>query len=109
MFSGFQHENFSVKVDSGEVSKETFFHQFLSMREMDPLDMPGQNPDSAFWEILHEQVPGGGSPKDGGFILWKFRSAKLYKWGRASKNTLLPGVPETGQVDLAFAQAGLFL
>ncbi|KAL9359815.1 hypothetical protein Peur_047938 [Populus x canadensis] len=55
MFSGFQHENFSIKVDSGAVSKETFFHQFLSMREMDPLDMLGQNPDSAFGKFCRSK------------------------------------------------------
>lgn len=48
MFSGFQQENFLIKSDNVTVSKESFFHQFLALREMDPLDMLGQNPDSNF-------------------------------------------------------------
>ncbi|GLT84413.1 hypothetical protein SLE2022_026460 [Rubroshorea leprosula] len=48
MFSGFQHENFSIKLDDITVSKESFFHQYLALREMDPLDVLGQNPDSIF-------------------------------------------------------------
>ncbi|WCJ22884.1 hypothetical protein M5689_004947 [Euphorbia peplus] len=48
MFSGFQQESFSVKSDNTAFSKESFFHQFLSLRETDPLDILGQNPDSDF-------------------------------------------------------------
>ncbi|KAK8711198.1 hypothetical protein V6N13_146488 [Hibiscus sabdariffa] len=48
MFSGFQQENFSIKLDNATVNKESFFHQYLTLREMDPLDMLGQNPDSLF-------------------------------------------------------------
>jgi hypothetical protein len=48
MFIGFHHENFSIKADGGAVSKESFFHQFLATREMDPLDMLCQNPNSVF-------------------------------------------------------------
>ncbi|KAJ4727151.1 IRK-interacting protein-like [Melia azedarach] len=48
VFSGFQQESFSVKSDNLVVTKESFFHQFLALREMDPLDMLGQNPDSIF-------------------------------------------------------------
>ncbi|CAK7347892.1 unnamed protein product [Dovyalis caffra] len=55
MFSGFQHEDFSIKADSGAVSKESFFHQFLAMREMDPLDMLGQNPDSVFGKFCRSK------------------------------------------------------
>ena len=40
--------NFSIKADGGAVSKESFFHQFLATREMDPLDMLCQNPNSVF-------------------------------------------------------------
>ncbi|KAE8697531.1 putative 21 kDa protein [Hibiscus syriacus] len=48
MFSGFQQENFSIKLDNATVNTESFFHQYLALREMDPLDMLGQNPDSFF-------------------------------------------------------------
>ncbi|XP_065859368.1 protein GRAVITROPIC IN THE LIGHT 1 [Euphorbia lathyris] len=48
MFSGFQHESFSLKSDNTAFSNESFFHQFLALRETDPLDMLGQNPDSDF-------------------------------------------------------------
>ncbi|XVF22734.1 hypothetical protein REPUB_Repub12eG0196300 [Reevesia pubescens] len=48
MFGGFQEENFSIKLDNLAVTKESFFHQYLALREMDPLDMLGQNPDSIF-------------------------------------------------------------
>jgi hypothetical protein len=55
MFSGFQQANFSVKSDNLMVSKESFFHQFLALREMDPLDMLGQNPDSIFGEFCRSK------------------------------------------------------
>ncbi|CAI8600746.1 unnamed protein product [Vicia faba] len=48
MFGGFEQESFSVNSDSITVNKESFFHQFLALREIDPLDMLGQNPDSIF-------------------------------------------------------------
>ncbi|XP_031093408.1 protein GRAVITROPIC IN THE LIGHT 1-like [Ipomoea triloba] len=48
MFSGFQEECFSVKPEDPTVTKESFFHQYLALREMDPLDAVGQNPDSNF-------------------------------------------------------------
>ncbi|BFG21718.1 hypothetical protein CerSpe_079910 [Prunus speciosa] len=48
MFSGFQQESFSLNLDNLTVTKESFFHQFLTLRDMDPLDMLGQNPDSVF-------------------------------------------------------------
>lgn len=47
MFSGFQEESFSVKSEN-LVSKEGFFHQFLAIKGMDPLDILSQNPDSIF-------------------------------------------------------------
>lgn len=55
MFSGFQHENFSIKSDNLIVTKESFFHQFLALREMDPLDMLGQNPDSIFGKFCRSK------------------------------------------------------
>ncbi|KAG5042109.1 hypothetical protein JHK85_006340 [Glycine max] len=55
MFSGFEQENFSVKSDNITVTKESFFHQFLALREMDPLDMLGQNPDSIFGKFCRSK------------------------------------------------------
>ncbi|XP_058084637.1 protein GRAVITROPIC IN THE LIGHT 1 [Magnolia sinica] len=48
MFSGFHEESFSVKSDDLTFSKDSFFHQFLALRAMDPLDVLSQNPDSIF-------------------------------------------------------------
>ena len=55
MFSGFQHESFSIKSDNLTVTKESFFHQFLALREMDPLDTLGQNPDSIFGKFCRSK------------------------------------------------------
>ncbi|EOX96254.1 protein of unknown function DUF641 [Theobroma cacao] len=55
MFSGFQQENFSIKLDNLTVTKESFFHQYLALREMDPLDMLGQNPDSIFGKFCRSK------------------------------------------------------
>ncbi|CAI9103664.1 OLC1v1002190C1 [Oldenlandia corymbosa var. corymbosa] len=48
MFSGFQDENFSLKHDSTTLDRESFFREYLALREMDPLDSVGQAPDSNF-------------------------------------------------------------
>jgi hypothetical protein len=48
MFSGFQQESFLINTDNLTITKESFFHQYLALREMDPIDMFGQNPDSIF-------------------------------------------------------------
>ncbi|KAJ7950955.1 IRK-interacting protein-like [Quillaja saponaria] len=55
MFSGFQQESFSIKTDNLAISKESFFHQFLALKEMDPLDMLGQNPDSIFGKFCRSK------------------------------------------------------
>ncbi|KAG2723387.1 hypothetical protein I3760_02G168700 [Carya illinoinensis] len=55
MFSGFQQASFCVKLDDLTVTKDSFFHQFLSLREMDPLDMLGQNPDSIFGKFCRSK------------------------------------------------------
>ncbi|XP_028754164.1 protein GRAVITROPIC IN THE LIGHT 1 [Neltuma alba] len=55
MFSGFELESFGVKTDNITVSRESFFHQFLSSRETDPLDMLGQNPDSIFGKFCRSK------------------------------------------------------
>lgn len=55
MFSGFQQENFGVKADDLVITKESFFNQFLALREMDPLDMLGQNPDSIFGKFCRSK------------------------------------------------------
>ncbi|KAK6918552.1 protein of unknown function DUF641, plant [Dillenia turbinata] len=55
MFCGFQEESFSVKPENVAVNKESFFHQFLALREMDPLDTLGQNPDSIFGKFCRSK------------------------------------------------------
>ncbi|KAJ1701759.1 hypothetical protein LUZ63_001538 [Rhynchospora breviuscula] len=74
MFVGFQEESFSVKSGHGtengngnvSVSNEGFFHQFLAVRAMDPLDVLSQNPDSIFGKfcraryltVVHQKMEG---------------------------------------------------
>ncbi|KNA21704.1 hypothetical protein SOVF_040320 [Spinacia oleracea] len=48
MFLGFQQESFTEKPEDVSVNRDSFFHQYLALREMDPLDALGQNPDSIF-------------------------------------------------------------
>ncbi|KAJ0052058.1 hypothetical protein Pint_00221 [Pistacia integerrima] len=55
MFSGFQQESFGIKSDKLIVNKESFFHQFLALKEMDPLDTLGQNPDSIFGKFCRSK------------------------------------------------------
>ncbi|KAI4354845.1 hypothetical protein L6164_003676 [Bauhinia variegata] len=55
MFSGFDQENFTVESDNFTVTKESFFNQYLASREMDPLDMLGQNPDSIFGKFCRSK------------------------------------------------------
>ncbi|XP_038682283.1 protein GRAVITROPIC IN THE LIGHT 1-like [Tripterygium wilfordii] len=55
MFDGFQHESFSIKSDNLTASKESFLNQFLALREMDPLDILGQNPDSIFGKFCRSK------------------------------------------------------
>ncbi|XP_054794978.1 protein GRAVITROPIC IN THE LIGHT 1-like isoform X2 [Prosopis cineraria] len=55
MFGDFEQESFGVKSDRVTVTKESFFHQFLSSRETDPLDMLGQNPDSIFGKFCRSK------------------------------------------------------
>ncbi|XP_030456112.2 protein GRAVITROPIC IN THE LIGHT 1 [Syzygium oleosum] len=55
MFGAFQQENFGIESDTIAVNKESFFHQFLALKEMDPLDMLGQNPDSIFGKFCRSK------------------------------------------------------
>lgn len=55
MFSGFQQESFSLKTDNLVVSEDGFFREFLSLREMDPLDVLGQKPDSNFGKFCRSK------------------------------------------------------
>ncbi|KAL7083320.1 hypothetical protein ACP275_14G154000 [Erythranthe tilingii] len=66
MFVGFQDENFSMKKPEKNPieTKESFFQQYLALREIDPLDAVGQDPDSMFGifcqgkylEVLHQKM-----------------------------------------------------
>lgn len=55
MFGAFQEESFGIESDTLAVNKESFFHQFLALKEMDPLDMLGQNPDSIFGKFCRSK------------------------------------------------------
>ncbi|XP_047081281.1 protein GRAVITROPIC IN THE LIGHT 1-like [Lolium rigidum] len=55
MFSGFHEESFSIKAANATVSNEAFFHQFLAVRAMDPLDVLSQNPDSVFGKFCRSK------------------------------------------------------
>ncbi|VAI04254.1 unnamed protein product [Triticum turgidum subsp. durum] len=55
MFSGFHEESFSIKAATASVSNEAFFHQFLAVRAMDPLDVLSQNPDSVFGKFCRSK------------------------------------------------------
>lgn len=55
MFSGFQEESFSVDAGNLNVSSEGFFHQFLAVRAMDPLDVLSQSPDSLFGKFCRSK------------------------------------------------------
>uniref|UniRef100_A0A2P2JJH3 Uncharacterized protein n=1 Tax=Rhizophora mucronata TaxID=61149 RepID=A0A2P2JJH3_RHIMU len=55
MFSGFQQESFSIKSDIATFCKENSFHEFLALREIDPLDTLGQNPDSMFGKFCRSK------------------------------------------------------
>lgn len=55
MFCGFQHETFSIKADDLALTKEDFFRQFLSLKDTDPLDTLGQNPDSIFGKFCRSK------------------------------------------------------
>ncbi|KAI6698819.1 hypothetical protein NL676_018938 [Syzygium grande] len=55
MFGAFQQESFEIESDTIAVNKESFFHQFLALKEMDPSDMLGQNPDSTFGKFCRSK------------------------------------------------------
>ncbi|KAK4416011.1 protein GRAVITROPIC IN THE LIGHT 1 [Sesamum alatum] len=55
MFIGFQDESFSMKLDNPVETKESFFQQYLALREMDPLDAVGQSPDSMFGKFCQSK------------------------------------------------------
>ncbi|CAH8320074.1 unnamed protein product [Eruca vesicaria subsp. sativa] len=90
MFSGFQHKDFSSEsamVEADDDDTETFFRQFLSLKDMDPLDALCTNADSNFGKfcrskyliLIHpkmeasffgnldqrDYVAGGGHPRTG--------------------------------------------
>lgn len=57
MFIGFQDESFGMKPENHTQAetKESLYQQYLSLREMDPLDAVGQNPDSVFGEFCQRK------------------------------------------------------
>ncbi|KAK1327143.1 hypothetical protein QJS10_CPA01g02692 [Acorus calamus] len=55
IFGGFNEESFSVDTGDLKVSNEGFFHQFLAIRAMDPLDILSQSPDSLFGKFCRSK------------------------------------------------------
>lgn len=55
MFGGFQSESFGADPEPEAATKESFFAQFLALREIDPLDMLGQSPDSVFGKFCRSK------------------------------------------------------
>ncbi|KAF8099685.1 hypothetical protein N665_0238s0014 [Sinapis alba] len=57
MFSGFQHKDFSVDSETAMADEdtETFFRQFLALKDMDPLDALCTNPDSNFGKFCRSK------------------------------------------------------
>uniref|UniRef100_A0A7C9CGZ8 Uncharacterized protein n=1 Tax=Opuntia streptacantha TaxID=393608 RepID=A0A7C9CGZ8_OPUST len=55
IFMGFQQESFTEKPEDLSVNRESFFHQYLALREMDPLDALGSNPDSIFGKFCRSK------------------------------------------------------
>ncbi|CAL5398003.1 unnamed protein product [Camellia sinensis] len=55
MFIGFQEDCFSIKPDNPGVSEESFLQQYLALRDVDPLDAVGQNPDSSFGKFCRSK------------------------------------------------------
>jgi len=55
IFMGFQQESFTEKPEDFSVNRESFFHQYLALWEMDPLDALGSNPDSIFGKFCRSK------------------------------------------------------
>lgn len=55
MFAGFHDEFFSMKNENSAVTKDSFYHQYLALRDMDPLDDVGQSPDSLFGNFCRKK------------------------------------------------------
>lgn len=55
MFIGFQEDCFSIKPDNPGVSEESFLQEYLALRDVDPLDAVGQNPDSSFGKFCRSK------------------------------------------------------
>lgn len=55
MFIGFQEESFGMDPENQPAAKESLYQEYLSLREMDPLDAVGQNPDSLFGKFCQRK------------------------------------------------------
>ncbi|CAN4125848.1 unnamed protein product [Withania somnifera] len=70
MFAGFYNEFFNMTHENSAVTKDSFYQQYLALREMDPLDAVGQSPDSLFGNFCRQKylavrnfVVSGGHPR----------------------------------------------
>ncbi|KAK6804393.1 hypothetical protein RDI58_002177 [Solanum bulbocastanum] len=55
MFAEFQNEFFCVKYENSTVPNDSFYHQYLALRESDPLDVVVQNPKSLFGNFCRKK------------------------------------------------------
>ncbi|KAL1546469.1 protein GRAVITROPIC IN THE LIGHT 1-like [Salvia divinorum] len=55
MFNGFQDESFCMEPENQAETKENLYQEYLSLREMDPLEAVGQNPDSVFGKFCQRK------------------------------------------------------
>ncbi|XP_042017853.1 protein GRAVITROPIC IN THE LIGHT 1-like [Salvia splendens] len=55
MFIGFQDESFCMEHENQAEAKENLCQEYLSLREMDPLEAVGQNPDSLFGKFCQRK------------------------------------------------------
>ncbi|XP_047977179.1 protein GRAVITROPIC IN THE LIGHT 1-like [Salvia hispanica] len=55
MFIGFQDESFCMEHENQAEAKENLYQEYLSLREIDPLEAVGQNPDSLFGKFCQRK------------------------------------------------------
>ncbi|KAJ6879178.1 hypothetical protein NC652_032675 [Populus alba x Populus x berolinensis] len=102
MFIGFHHEKCSIKADGGAVSRESFFHQFLATREMDPLDMLCKNPNSVFGKFCTSKYLVVVHPKLSHRLAYSFDpNVKVFQVMRGSEfSEAAAGIAEASLVQL---------
>ncbi|RWR87520.1 IRK-interacting protein [Cinnamomum micranthum f. kanehirae] len=108
MFAAFDEESFSVKHDDLSISKEGFFHQFLALRVMDPLDVLSQNADSIFGRFCRSKYLSVIHPKMEASFFGSLDQRNYVAGGGHPRTPFYQAFLKTRQVDLAAAPAGIF-